>query len=239
MFNLKETNVMTATELNEAQRRINEKIVQRAKDYHLLTDDIWPIYDGINDVCKYLSSSPRIMWILKEPYDDITKDGMPIGGDFNLYSCFDKDDAWKNKTWQSMTYVTYGIYNKCKYNDMDWIRNEKKMVDILKQIAYINVSKMPGYTKSDYNCIKKKYEIWKPILLEQISIYNPNIIIFGNTFNFFKSDLVGDDSEPIKKDDTLYVYEKNEVRYIDTYHPLQTKIKRELYVNRIIESCIS
>ena len=37
--------------------------------------------------------------------------------------------------------------------------------------------------------IGKLYSLWKPILFKQIELYNPDIIIFGNTFSCFQNDL--------------------------------------------------
>ena len=38
------------------------------------TDDLWPLPDGVFNIEGYCQSSPRIMWILKQPYDDSQKD---------------------------------------------------------------------------------------------------------------------------------------------------------------------
>lgn len=65
---------------------------------------------------------------------------------------------------------------------MDYIEDKPEMIKVLKQIAYINISKMPNLTNSKDSEIAKFYEIWKEILFTQIKTYSPDIIIFGNTF---------------------------------------------------------
>ena len=122
---------------------------------------------------------------------------------------------------------------------MDWIRDDKSMADVLKQIAYVNISKMPAYSTSNDNDMMRKYNLWKPILLKQLSVYCPQIIVFGNTFKYFKHDLVGENTEPSKRfDGVLHVYEKDGVKMLDAYHPNQKNIDRDTYVNSIVESCM-
>lgn len=229
---------MTVEELRQAQKDIQDKILLCAKENNLASDEIQPIYDGVYDVEKYIASSPRIMWILKEPYDYFTPEGKPTGGDWMIYEAFDNIDAWKNRTWRPMIYATYGIIHNSNYREMDDISDNRDMVNVLKQVAYINISKMPAYRKSDDNDVQIKYNIWKPILMEQIVLYNPQIIIFGNTFKYFKSDLVGNKTEPTKRiDGVIHVYENDGKKLLDVYHPNQKTIEHGLYVNSIIEAC--
>ena len=238
MYNLKHF-TMTRESLMVEQAEIEQKIKLCAQDNNLISSEVEPIPDGICDAEKYLSTKPRIMWILKEPYDDFTEDGKPYGGGWSLYEAYDNNDAWKNPTWQPMIYTSYGIINKQRWEEMHWIKDDKSMVNILKQIAYINISKMPAHKISSDSVLYNLYSIWRPILLEQIEIYEPQIIIFGNTFKFFKKDLVGDNVEPSKRiDGVVHIYKKGEIMMIDAYHPNQKIIGRDLYVNSIIENCL-
>ena len=226
---------MTTEDLRKAQEDIQNKILQCAKENHLTSNDILPMYDGVYDVHKYLASSPRIMWVLKEFVDEITN-GKPSGGDYYVYDCFakNKDEIRKNPTWRRMIYTSYGIAKHRRWNEMDWIKDDLSMVDILKQIAYINVSKMPGNITSDDNNIRKCYSIWRTILLKQIQVYNPQIIIFGNTFKFFKEDMIGLDIEPKKIGGYLDIYERNGVLLFDAYHPSSPKFSNDC-IKSIIE----
>ncbi|MBR2234868.1 MAG: hypothetical protein IKH37_08575 [Prevotella sp.] len=101
------------------------------------------------------------------------------------------------------------------------------------------MSKMPGYTQSDSEKIWWAYTNWRDILLEQIKMYKPQIIIFGYTFELFKNDLIGLDTEPIYRDDDfIHVYEKDGMKLLDVYHPNQRKISRGLYIDSIIKQCL-
>lgn len=232
---------MTAEELLRAQDNLHKEIIKYAEENNLLRDDIRPMYDGICDAEKYLASPFRIMWVLKE-FSDGTTNGIPTGGGYCVYDCFRREDAWKVRSWQRMIYTSYSLVNHRRWNEKDRIRNNKDWVSVLNQIAYINVSKMPGFIKSDDNNIRRCYSIWRTILLKQIQVYNPNIIIFGSTLKFFWNDpdfkniMSGLTNEPIiKKGGYLDVYKSNEVLLFDAYHP---SIWRNKCIESIIDICL-
>lgn len=230
---------MTITELEQAQAEIIEEIYSFAERVGLSNDNIEPIPDGVYSAEKYLLAPTQIMWILKEPYDDFDENGEPYGGGWNLFGAFDYDDAWSSRTWQPMIYSMYGLFNNQKWEDMDWISDDKSMANVLKQIAYINISKIPASTATNDNSLWDKYNLWKDILSKQIAIYAPKIIIFGNTFRYFKDDLVGADTNPKKSIEGIVdLYENGGVKYLDTYHPNQKMVERGAYVDSIIEACL-
>jgi hypothetical protein len=64
------------------------------------------------------------------------------------------------------------------------------MAKIVRNIAAINVKKLPGFTSTyDYQSICEAYFNHKDILLKQIMTYNPDIIIGGSTLQLFFDDL--------------------------------------------------
>lgn len=233
---------LSVDELKQEQIHLINDIYALAKSKGLSNDDIEPIPDGVNDLEAYVKSNPRVMWVLKEPYDNFKTDGTPCDGGWNLFDAFDKDDAWTNRSWQPIIYVLKGIFDKLlSWDDMDWIRDDKTMTELLKRIAYINVSKMPGMTSTDGNKILEDYQIWKDILLHQINTYAPDVIYFGNTFNYFKADLVGVEAEP---DDSIFadgmnvvdIYHKDGITLCDTYHPNQKTVLRKNYIDSLIQA---
>ena len=71
------------------------------------------------------------------------------------------------------------------------------MKEVMSQIAYINLNKMPANKTSSDDLLEESYKNWKTILMAQIELYKPQVIIFGNTFKFFKDDLLeGEDIKP-------------------------------------------
>lgn len=228
-----------AKELEKLQAEMSDRINCKAKELGLVNEKCEPVTDGVMNIGEYLKTSPRIMWVLKEPWDDVDENGIPCGGGWDMSEAFGNDDAWKNRTWQPIIYASYGIINRCLWKQMDWIRDDTSMAEVLKRIAYINVSKMPGYTQSEDEKIRLAYSQWREILQEQIKMYEPQVIIFGYTFDLFKEDLVGGDAEPKHRDDgVIHVYEKEGVKLLDVYHPNQRVISREKYIDSIIEQCL-
>lgn len=232
--------------LQEAENKLVDSIYEQAERDGLSTPDCLPITDGLYSAECYLNSSPRILWILQEPYDDSDDNGQPYGGGWSLpVDTYNKDDTWKNATMQYIIYSMFAFYNHYKYEELDWLRDNPTMQEVLKRIAYINVGKMPAYPTTPTNRVADCYAIWKNILLEQISLYKPNFIIFGGTFDVFKKDLFGEESPSVLrkyiKDDINYinVYKMNDVIMLSAYHPKARKpkgIRKHNYINCIIEA---
>jgi hypothetical protein len=132
--------------------------------------------------------------------------------------------------------VSYLILNGLKPQD-DMIKFEKaKYMQSLLQIAFINLSKMPSkivsLTKEDD--LWGYYDYWKPILNWQLSKYDPDIIIFGDTDRYFWNDLGLDDGKFRKTNNGVYVLKNGKI-YICVNHPAQRNIGHEAYVNSIID----
>ena len=176
------------------------------------------------------------MWVLKEPYDE-TEGGTPSGGGWNLFGAFDNDDAWTNRTWQSIIYAMHGLFARKHWQEMDWIRDDKQMAQVLKRIAYINISKMPALTQTDDGQLQELYERWRPILLRQIEVYDPQVIVFGNTFRYFKNDLAPGAAQPdqVYSDHAFHTYVRGGRLLIDAYHPNQRVLPRGEYVDSLID----
>lgn len=238
---MEKSELLSPGKIRSGQELIKNKIYERAKELGLSNDGLEPIPDGVFNIEGYCQSSPRIMWILKQPYDDF-KDGKPSGGGWEVYGAFNNDDAYKNTTWQPIVYTLFGIRNHKFYGDSDvpYIHDDKTMVDLMKDIAYINVDKMPGLkTTSDVE-LAEAYEQWKGIIEEQIRLYDPQVICFANTMWLFKKDWDIDEhteheSISLGNDKHMLVYHKDDRLCLDTYHPAQRVVARENYVDAIIK----
>ena len=219
-----------------SKRFDEELILQKATEMGLITENVEPIFDGTFDDKLYYQT--QIGWLLREPYDD-EENGMPCGGGWSIpHDCFEKDDAWKQPTWKPIIYTMFGVLNNIHYDDMDDISPDNGMVDVLKHILYLNLSKMPGYHSSSLSELWDKYQIWKDVVKQQIEHYQPKIVICAGTFDYIKDDLA-EDAVPIKEFPFGYekgIYKTKDRYYIATYHPIQRSIKRELYVDSIIDA---
>jgi hypothetical protein len=230
----KKENEMDLNELKYEQDKI-EEYVDRFYDKNDIHSE--PILDGIVNEEKYLQSKYKIAWVLKEPYDE--DDG--TGGGWSLTKdILNQEELYpkvvgRSPTWQPMVYVTYSLLNNfLKYKDMEYIRDMPEMAQCLNQIALVNINKMPGFHRSNDDDIYEKYQNWKHILHWQLKIYNPQIVIFGNTFQFFSKDIGITDTE-MKHGDCLDWILKDNKLFISAYHPAQTQISRDRYVQGIVD----
>lgn len=219
---------MTVKTLTQKQAEMHCKIKENAEKLGLTKQKpiLEPVLDGVADIEGYLSSNPKIMWLLKEPWGDST----PAGNIKNrLWSFSEYFGDIENETlkdeqmWQVIIQVNYAIRNGLNWNQLEYIEDNPDMRDELKKIAYINLSKMPGNTTSSDSHLKECYPLWKDILFEQIELYKPDIIIFGNTLPYFKEDLQIT-GEPLYKTTSgkwnAHTYKQEDNRIlIDAYHP--------------------
>ena len=234
---------MTTAELEKFQQRIQKRIYNVAKNNDLLDCGYEPLYDGLCDASAYNNSNLKILWVLKEAYCK----GNDTGGwslTEILFNEYPYVTEIKNQTHQKMAYVSYGILNKCRYEDIDYLNDNPSVGEVLHEIAYININKMPANTSTNDNTLWEKYDIWKNVLHQQIEAYNPDVIIFGNTFKYFRSDLF-DGNEPdcdydytndIETDARANVYYYNGRLLIDTNHPQYTGCQGA-WANAIIQAC--
>ena len=117
---------------------------------------------------------------------------------------------------------------------MDYIRDNIDMAKVLQKIAYLNVSKIPGYSVSYKNNIEQCYTKWKPILDRQIETYAPDVIIFGYTFDHFRSHFEEQGLEKINNyPGWIDVYKSGNRILLDAYHPAR---KGQEYVDSLIKT---
>ena len=222
---------MNIQELIKAQKDIREAIEARAKELGFEKE---PIYDGVCDCEGYLSSNPKVMWILKEPNGQ-KSDGKLEDGGWSIVEESFKDDiegVAKQPTWQAIIYVMYGYLNGLMYDDMDYIRNNIEMAKVMQKIAYLNVSKMPGYNSSSDSNIAYCYTQWETILHRQIETYAPDVIIFGKTFEHFRTYFEKQGLEKIDNfPDWIDVYKRGNQLLLDAYHPAR---KGRQYVDTLV-----
>jgi len=225
---------MEIKELIDIEKAIQNKI---ANNYDKNEQDREPIYDGIVDIETYFNSPIKIMWVLKEPYEQEAGKGggWKLGEDLLDKETRHKVILRKLPSMQVMTYILYGVFYNKLFEEMNNIRQDPEMSEVLTHIAWINVNKMPSRTYSKSYSLWNEYNIWRNILLDQINNYKSDVIIFGNTFGYFKNDLVEKNTKIYAKENIGF-FTKNNQLFIDAYHPAQLNVKRQIYVNEIIKT---
>jgi hypothetical protein len=210
-----------------------EHLTQQQLTIDKMVQDIYedPTFDGIVNIDQYCKAPIKILWIMKEVNDD---------GGYNQREALDRGvemmenrGDWKN-TLDPIIYVSYSILNNFQtWKEMDFIRDDNEMVNVLKQIAYINIKKEVGGAQSYNDILGDAYNKYKTVIIEQIVLANPDIIICGNTLSFLLDDL-NLNKENLKSLNSIEYIIKDQRLIINAYHPNQRTINREDYCNDII-----
>ncbi|MDD2635980.1 MAG: hypothetical protein PHW82_10825 [Bacteroidales bacterium] len=201
--------------------------------------------DGVINPQKYFNLSndkPRILWVLKEPN---TEGETGVGWSYK--DLFSIDNLTANpkllgiQTLSQVFYVSYSILN----NFMEWgeVPHKSKIetISIGEQIAYININKgLGGKGSVNDKKIEDAYLIYRGILKEQIEVYNPDIIIFGNTLQYIDKEVIDRDMFSVKSIDTekykTTYYESDKRLMIWAYHPgaRANTISQQTYFEEIV-----
>lgn len=213
---------MNADELRIAQDNITEEIYEYGiNKLHYEWDKIGAIADGVSDIDAYLKTSPKVMWVLKEAYDE--NDGgysMPK----DIKNKCDEEIAviireGRIATYRNIIYTMEGIRNNTTREEME---DYSKLCSHMRDIAYININKMPAKYGTRSNAdMTELYLQWKSITLKQIALYEPDVIIFGNTFEYFQNDNAFENLTDIGRTDdgTAILYTRRNQILINAYHP--------------------
>ena len=194
-----------------------------------------PVYDGVVNEDRYLSTSPRMLWILKEAWEEPGKKeygGWSVTKDIAAFGVQTKKD-----TYAMVAYITYSVLNGFpSYGEIDKTIDLPTIGDSLKNIALINIKKLSGGTTSNSQEIDDHYRKHCSLLLRQIEVINPSIIIGGSTLHLLFADFGLDRSMFSKlNEDASALYCRHAQRlFIDAYHPAQ-RGSRELYVDDIVQ----
>lgn len=208
-------------------KKFDEQTAEIARFY-----DKSPIFDGIIDENEYSKSKIKILWILKEANstgeDDVWDLREAIG---NLKTEFGIKKGWE-KTFRKIIYVVNGISKGLEWDNIPYASDEPDIIDELKKIAFINIKKVGGVSVANDNEIQEFYDKSKELLLNQIETYNPDVIIFGNTFKYFENDL---NLNQLNKFGTCEATAKNNRIYISAYHP-GARISEKNYFDDILKA---
>ena len=193
------------------------------------------ITDGVVDKDVYLSSSPKILWILKEPVDEVVN-GVPGGGGWSLIEHVLAVGNFGNRPpFAPLAYVAYAVFhNFPKWSGIKYVTEDLEVRESVKRIAYINVSKMPALPTSGGTDLAYCYRRNRHILIKQIEGINPDIIIGGNTLPLFFADLGITAAQFTTKGSADFCVKENRL-YIDAYHPSQwNKVASDVYVDDLV-----
>lgn len=222
---------------------MKENIEKKINEINLLEKKIESygktMVDGAINSEEYLKSKYRIAWFLKESYsdDENSQYYKSLFTADNLYEDFFKNVA--RPTWHPIIYISYSILNGFKtWQELDYIRDNNDMCNVIKNIAIINANKNYSLTGTwtDNNNLYDGFKKFESILKSQIDLLEPNVLIFGNTFYLFKDFFEINDEHKIdnlSEDGLLHTYLKDGKIFLDAYHPASRKRN---YIDSIINS---
>lgn len=182
-------------------------------------------FDGIVDFEQWEDAeNKKILFFLKEAHhgSKSIKEYFDENSTCNYSLTSDLRDYGPWKMWIKVAEWAYAIKetNKEKianYNEYcERYGEREKQNEIIRQISVVNLKKSAGKPTSDNDDLATYLNKDKTKLLEQISIIDPQIIVCGSTFKFFK-EIVGADSLSERNDNWFYFWKDKIV--IDFYHP--------------------
>ncbi len=219
--------------LDQLDNEMAEKMNEQANNRYIISD-------GVMKIEEYFSREVRLAWMLKEPYDRDNGEGggwsyfamFPEG--YNLY--LEQFNKGHKSTWHPMIYISYAIHNEfLEWKDMDWLRDNHSMCDIVRSVAFINSQKLPskGVTLTDMRDLWKSIKVHGYLLKRQVELLDPNVLIFANTIKLYEDVLGFDLSKKINHGTCDYLVHNGKL-LIDAYHPSQKKVTRDRYINDIV-----
>lgn len=134
------------------------------------------IEDGIINSDNWDDSTPKVLFLLKEAYGDITDLPKFIRGLENL-----------NKgTWRRCAEWAHIVLSNQPMKYEEIIEDERAKRDALLSCAVVNIKKSSGRSESDMNDIIRYAKADSKLLREQIDTLRPDLIISGGVFDCWK-----------------------------------------------------
>ncbi len=222
-------------ELEALEDRVNRQLAARAKAEGMKDD---PITDGVVNIDEYIACSPRMPWVLREPWETPDTDEA-VGGWSLTQELLAQGRVADNKgALPPIAYVTYSVLNcfpPCQ--DIPYLTESPEVRGALRKIAYMNVKKFPNVKKPGNKIayapdIKEFYCRYRDILLDQIATIDPHIVIFGGTRPLFTQDLGLTDNLLSRRGSVAFCRQGQRL-YIEAHHPAQRTITKSQYVDDI------
>jgi len=209
---------------------------------------IAPITDGFIEESTYNNSKYKCCIILKEPFDDFDE-GEPCGGDWSFSNIFKKWDINapinRQNSISRVSAIVYSInHDFCDTKNL----TSEQLKEGFAACYWINLSKTPAYSATRYNKeLKRKVKLWSQVVHDQLIQANPDIMLFGYTWDWYYLDFPYNE-----KFDSMKAYPENsskpKVRIlkagedkisVDAYHPGRKNLDYETLIISSIKDYLS
>ncbi|HNQ69003.1 MAG TPA: hypothetical protein PKN32_11535 [Bacteroidales bacterium] len=143
--------------------------------------------DGILDPEKFSKAKIKILWILREPSVDDKDKNERIDTCQKFREGEHRVNVSNIPTYRTIIYATYRIFNYgVSWSDIPCAKEES--YDVFLQTALININKKPGNSSSKPKVIAAAFQMNRNKLINQINEINPEVIIFGGTYELFDNE---------------------------------------------------
>lgn len=187
------------------------------------------VRDGVVSESDYLSSNPKIAFILKEVND-------PDGGNWDLRKYV--SEGGRSQTWNNVARWVHGIQNLNSIPDWSFysdITNEFR-VEVLKSICVMNLKKSPGTHTTDQATLNTVANEDKDNIKHQYAIYDADLTICGGTGGLFKS-VVGHESFDWKSTKRgVWWYERDANKYVVSFAHPEARVQPALLVYGLLDA---
>lgn len=165
----------------------------RDKELNTIIDNRKCNSDVVIDPYSYFNSAlPRILWVLKEPYGN---DGINQAYDKQRATCI--SDIWRNgdNSGKQTFLPMIKLANYIAGNGLQY-KTVQSYTYFKQTTGYINIKKVPGKSRSSDTEISSSFLIpeYNSMINSQVKIYNPDVIIFGNTFSCISQEFLKNNS---------------------------------------------
>ena len=168
--------------------------------------------DGVLSPKDWNSSIVKVLFLLKESYDGWDQCTSPI----DIRTGTNKRFWWNIARWKFLIHHAFSTGTLPDYPTSEVLPEVVSGDYLLKDIAYVNVKKTLGKSKSNNAEIQRFAVKDRVFLAKQIEAINPDIILCGSTFWSYHPIYNGNNTIE-KIDNRLYAHGKRKI--IDFYHP--------------------
>lgn len=207
---------MNETEYEKSRDALFKRWKEARPEYEDKVDGKRFSHDGIMNYEAWINSVPKILFLLKEnraaknewePWDGIT-----VG---NIFS---KNIA----RWRQI------IIELFKNPAKELSFSNIELPETIDDIAIIEVKKLnEGKGSSNYYNIKNYAIKDKDFLKEEFELINPDIVVCGNTGDYYGDIIYEDSLEALINDSECYCYKHGNRLVIEFYHPSTRSEEKE------------
>lgn len=197
------------------------------------------VRDGIVNMEQWRKQLIRPLFIGKEAHSDgFNQEEWSITGWIGK----DPNEVCRaaRHSWQKVAYISHALkHSFMGYNDIPYIRDDKRIAEALRTIAFINVGKYGAETMTPGARLSALYKQNRTALHDQIELYQPNVIIGWSTMPLFEKDpdfsaRFWNDIGPKQHLGSVDCWRAGGRLFIDAYHPASYQVTHQKYVDDIV-----